>query len=231
LTTSLVDYSPPYTTLDYRGTFFSGGNDAGSFYGGAGLGSTVYAPISFLSAGQFGASFAGGPNRFGGVMKLLGGFDWRGEMAGCSFCTYHTAIPLSPIGGTFGGTAMAMVTVGGTASAPTFVTATVWGFPWDTGVVGAVAAHPTTLSPTVTTAMGLDLRTASGLGTLNLVTPFLVRVKSSPPGCGGCVNQWYYAGIADAEIHFVPEPSANAILATGFGTLAVLLHRSKRRKS
>jgi hypothetical protein len=46
-------------------------------------------------------------DRFGGALKLLGRYDWRGELAGCSYCPYRTAIPLSPIGGPFGGTATA----------------------------------------------------------------------------------------------------------------------------
>ncbi len=230
LTASLFDPSPPYASLGFRSTRFAGANDAGSFFGGGGPGSTVFTPVPSIPASQFGASFSGEPNRFGGVMKLLGRFDWRGELANCSFCSYHTVIPLSPIGGPFGGTATATTYVGGTASPPTLVTATVWGFPWDTGTVGAVAAVVGTASSSTTSAMGTDLRTASGLGTLQLVSPFLVRVKSRPPFCGGCVNQWFYAGTARAELHFVPEPAATALLAAGLVALAVLFHGSKRRE-
>ena len=167
---------------------------------------------------------------FGGVMRLLGQLDWRGETANCPFCYYHTVIPLGPIGGPFAGTATATAYVGGTASAPTWVTATVWGFPWDTGTVRGVASLLGTTSATATSVMGADLRTPSGLGTLQLVTPFVVRVISSPPFCGGCENRYYYAGIAGADIRFVPEPSASAVLATGLGTLALLYRRSKRRR-
>ena len=63
-------------------------------------------------------------DRFGGVMKLLGRYDWRGELAGCSYCPYRTAIPLSPIGGPFGGTATATIYVGGSFTPPALVTAT-----------------------------------------------------------------------------------------------------------
>ena len=163
-------------------------------------------------------------------MKLLGSFSWRGQLANCSYCYYYTVIPLSPIGGPSGGTATATTTIGGTAAAPTFVTATVWGFPWDTGAVSAVAAVVGTASSTTTSAMGADLRSPSGLGTLQLVTPFLVRVTSRPPDCGGCVNQWFYAGTAHAELHFVPEPAASILLTAGLGMLAVLYQRSKRRE-
>ena len=230
LMTSLVDFSPPFTTLDFRQTYFSGQNGTGSFLKGGGLGSSVFGPVSSIPAGQFGVSFSGGPDRFGGVMRLLGQLDWRGETANCPFCYYHTVIPLGPIGGPFAGTATATAYVGGTASAPTWVTATVWGFPWDTGTVRGVASLLGTTSATATSVMGADLRTPSGLGTLQLVTPFVVRVISSPPSCGGCENRYYYAGIAGADIRFVPEPSASAVLATGLGTLALLYRRSKRRR-
>jgi hypothetical protein len=117
---------------------------------------------------------------------------------------------------------------GGSIYPPTLVTATVWGFPWDTGSVGAVAAVAGTYSSSTTSAKGTDLRTPSGLGTLQLVTPFLVRVKSHPPNCGGCENRWYYAGTARAELHFVPEPAANILLAAGSLALAVLFRYSKK---
>ncbi len=227
LMTSLFDLSPPYASLDFRSTKFSGANDAGSFFGGGGPGPTGFTPVPSIPASQFGASFSGEPNRFGGVMKLLGRFDWFGELANCASCSYTTPIPLSQIGGPFGGTAMAS---NGTGYVPTFVTATAWGFPWDTGTVGAVAAVVGTFSSTTTSAMGTDLRSPSGLGTLQLVSPFLVRVKSHPPGCGGCENRYFYGGTARAELHFVPEPGATALLAAGLAGLAVLFHWSKRRE-
>jgi hypothetical protein len=227
LTTSLYDLSPTVPTLDFRSTKFSGANDTGSFFGGGAPASTGFTPLPSIPASQFGVSFSGVPNRFGGVMRLLGSFDWRGELANCSGCPYHTLIPLSPIGGPVGGTAKAFV--GGTADPLTFATITVWGFPWDTGNVDAVASVAGSAS-TTTSARGTDLRTASGLGTLQLVSPFLVRVKSFPPDCGGCENRWYYAGTARAEFRFVPEPAANILLAAGSGALALLYHYSSRRK-
>jgi hypothetical protein len=229
LATSLFDLSTTLASWDFRSTMLSGANAAGSFSEGAAPSAAGFTPVSSIPGSQFGATFSGAPNRFGGVMKLLGDFSWRGELASCSYCSYITRIPLSAIGGPFGGTATATTYVGGTANF-TFVSATVWGFPWDTGTVGAVAAVPGTYAYSTTTAMGADLRTASGLGTLQLVSPFMVRVKSQPPDCGGCVNQWYYAGIASAEVQFVPEPSTNAALAAGLATLAVLVRWSKRRE-
>ena len=230
LMTSLFDLSPAVTTLDFRSTMFSGGNDAGNFFAGGGPGETGFAPLSSIPASQFGVSFAGAPNRFGGVMKLLGHFDWRGELANCSACSYRTLIPLSAIGGPFGGTATAMSYAGGSIFSPTFVTATVWGFPWDVGSVDGVAKVAGTYSSTTTSAMGTDLRSSAGLGTLQLVSPFLVRVKSRPPDCGGCENRWYYSGIASAELRFVPEPAVTANLVVGLGTLAAFLRWRNQRK-
>ena len=230
LMTSLVDPSPAPASLDFRSTNFTGANAGGNFFDGGAPGVANFTPLPSIPAGQFGVTFSYKPNRFGGVMNLLGTFTWNGELAACAYCTYRTAIPLSPIGGPVGGTATAMAYLGGTAFPGTFVTATVWGFPWDTGMVSGIAAVAGTSSSSTTTAMGADSRTASGLGTLNLVTPFLVRVKSNPYDCGGCVNKWYYAGIADAQIQFVPEPTTGAVLAAGAGTLAILLRRLKRRK-
>jgi hypothetical protein len=231
LRTSLFDLSPPVASLDFRSTKFAGSNDVGSFSGNGGPGPSGFTPLPSIPASQFGVSFSGGPDRFGGVMELLGHFDWRGELADCSSCPYHTVIPLSPIGGPFGGTATAKAYVGGSYRPVTLVTATVWGFPWDTGTVGGLANVGMTFSPTTTSAIGTDLRTPSGLGTLQLVTPFLVRIKSRPPDCGVCENRWYYAGTAHMELHFVPEPAATVLLAAGFGALAVLYHCSKRRQS
>ena len=228
LMTSLVETSPAPASLDFRSTNFSGANAGGNFFDGGAPGVPSFKPLPSIPANQFGVNFSGGPARFGGVMNLLGSYNWFGVFT--NIPPYRTPIPLTPIGGPVGGTATAMTYLGGTAGPFTFVTVTVWGFPWDTGTVSATASVPGSYSQSMTTAMGTDLRTASGLGTLNLVSPFLARVNVKPSDCGGCVNNWYYAGIADAQIQFVPEPSANAALAVGAGTLVALRLRSKRRK-
>lgn len=231
LTTSLFDPFPTPASLDFRSTKFSAVNDVGSFFGGGAPNATAFAPVPSIPGSQFGVSFSGEPNRFGGVMRLLGRFDWQGELgASCGLCPYRTVIPLTPIGGSFGGTATATAYVGGSLYEPTLVKATVWGFPWDTGTVGGFANVAPSASPTTTSSKGTDLRTASGLGTLQLVTPFLVRVNSQPPDCGGCVNHWFYAGTARAELRFVPEPGATALLAVGLSVLTVLYRGSKLRE-
>ena len=227
LMASLVETLPASSTLIFRSTNFAGANAGGNFFDGGAADVTKFKPVPSIQAEQFGVTFSGGPGRFGGVMNLLGTYNWYGEFM--TVPPYIIPIPLTAIGGPVGGTATAMAYLGGTANPVTFVTATVWGFPWDTGTVGARAADLGTWSQSTTSDMGADLRTPSGLGALNLVTPFLVRVNIS--NCGGCsIDTWYYAGIADLQIQFVPEPSTNTALAVGAGTLAVLSHRSKRRK-
>jgi len=231
LQTSLLDFSPTPTSVDFRRTSFSGANGTGSFFVGGAPGAGGFAPLPAIPASQFGVAFAGLPNRFGGVMNLLGDFDWDGVLANCSNCTFRTDIPLTAIGGAFGGTAQATAYINPSLGSTTRVTATVWGFPWDTGTVGAVAAIPgRTYSATATSAVGADLRTPSGLGTLQLVSPVVVQVRSHPPFCGGCENKWYYAGIARAEFRFVPEPEAGVLLLSGAAALSLLSHFAKRRK-
>ena len=82
LSTFFREYSiTPFGTILARGTDFTAKNDAGNFAKGGGPGSTVFAPLSGLPSSQFGVSFSGGGNTFGGTMRLLGSFHWR------SFCT------------------------------------------------------------------------------------------------------------------------------------------------
>jgi hypothetical protein len=229
LSTSNFDTSPPQPSLLFLSTRFDGANDSASFFGGGAAGPAAFTPLPSIPASEFGVTL-GASQGFGGVMKLLGEFDWRGVLAsGCTYCSYHTIVPLTPIGGPFGNTATAMAYVGGTAVPPTFVTATIWGFPWQTGDVNAVAAVDSTASQTNTAATGMDQRSASGLGTLQLVTPFLVRVKSTPAGCQNCTSHWYYAGSAKAELRFTPEAGASILLMSGLVGLIALVGRSRTR--
>ena len=86
LSTSLREYSiTPYGTILARGTDFKATNDAGNFAQGGGPGSTVFAPLSGLPSSQFGVSFSGGGNTFGGTMRLLGSFNWRSSCTPASF--------------------------------------------------------------------------------------------------------------------------------------------------
>ncbi|MFB3118833.1 MAG: hypothetical protein ACE1ZP_08695, partial [Myxococcota bacterium] len=121
LSTSLREYSiTPFGTFLKRGTDFMATNGPGRFAKGGGPGSTVFAPLSGLPSSQFGVSFSGGGNTFGGTMRLLGSFRWRAVCTPASFfCTGKSTFPLSPIGGSLGGSAVSMTWINGTAFPPT----------------------------------------------------------------------------------------------------------------
>jgi hypothetical protein len=120
-----------------------------------------------------------------------------------------------------------MTWIGGTVSSPTAITVTVWGFPWTTGTAMAAALSGSPPYSTLTTATGTDLRTPSGMGNLQLVSPILVRTRYDsffdPP------SEFLWGGMAVAELHFVPEPSAWLLLAAGIGGLAALRGFTRRR--
>ena len=229
LSTSLREFSvSPYSTFLVRGTDFKATNDAGSFAKGGGPGSTMFAPLSGLLSSQFGVSVSGGGNTFGGTMRLLGQFNWRSFCTPASvFCSYKSTFPLSPIGGLLGGSATAMTWIGGTGFPPTAVTVTVWGFPWTTGTAMAAALSGSPLYSTLTTATGTDLRTPGGMGNLQLVSPFLVRTRYDSPI--GPPLEFIFGGMAVADLHFVPEPSAWLLLTAGVGGLVALRRFSRRR--
>jgi hypothetical protein len=54
-----------------------------------------------------------------------------------------------------------------------------------------------------------------GLGTIQLVTPFLAHWSMSPAPD-------HVAGVASLRVHFAPEPHAALLLAAGIWLLAVL---------
>jgi len=87
------------------------------------------------------------------------------------------------------------------------------------------AYHPPPLETLRITAMGSDLRNSLGTGRVRLVTPFVVRKRDTSNGrlLHG------RAGIAILSLHFAPEPSALAQLASGLLALAVLYGYSHRK--
>ena len=236
LQTSISTSSVPTSwSASFVASSFSGGHATGSFLASGAPGPATSNPLASLPASQFGVSFSGAGSGFGGTMQLLGsswvwlnaGSQSAGGHIWCSMCTVHSR-PLSAIGGSFGGSAASSTYINGTASSPTFFEATVWGFPWTTGTVSAMAPAVTwpggIQTPETLTAMGTDKRSSQGSGEIQLVTPFVVRQR---------VNQDfnYRAGIAIASLHFVPEPAALLQLAAGFSALAAVYascHRSKR---
>jgi hypothetical protein len=93
------------------------------------------------------------------------------------------------------------------------------GFRWTTGTVYAYDTVGRYASRF--TLAGYDQRTPMGLGTIQLVTPFLAHWALSPAPD-------HLAGVASLRIHFAPEPHAALLLAAGIGLLAAL-RRTVRR--
>jgi hypothetical protein len=241
LHTSLFTTSPPtswYGITEALSTF-SGGHDAGSFFENGAPGAASSAPLSGIPASQFGVTFKGTPGRFGGTLALLGNHRTRwGKVAtghssrycaGFSFGEGSTCsiwnLPLSPIGGAFGGSAFGRGWIWPSGTTPNFFDQTLWGFPWTTGTVTARA--PLELSGTTSLVFkGTDQRTPAGAGNLQLVTPFVIRWtedRHAPPPVTG-----YQAGVAILDLQFVPEPSALLVLASGMLALAGLFTHSRR---
>jgi hypothetical protein len=238
LRTSLFTTSPPASwSVSEAFTEFSGGHTAGKFFGSGAPGAASSAPVSGIPASQFGVSFKGTPNRFGGTLALLGNHRsrWGAVLSPSShYCGDFSIgpgtdcsiweLPLSPIGGTFGGTAFGRASIVPGAS-PTLFDQTLWGFPWTTGTVTARAPLGMGGVNSLITK-GSDQRTAAGAGNLKLVTPFVIRWTedrhASPPVTG------YQAGIAIVDLRFVPEPSALLAFASGILALAGLYTYSRR---
>jgi hypothetical protein len=215
----------------YRGSFVSGYlyNDAvatasgasGFFGSGAGAGSLTHA----YSPASYGAvRIVAGARHFGGLMGLLGDVSLFRDL-------YLTppVVGSRPIVTGFGAAGITPA-IGRsnaiTASATRFMryyergryrnvaySVVATGFRWTTGAVyaydsaGRYASH--------FSLAGYDNRTPMGLGTIQLVTPFLAHWALSPAPD-------HVAGVASLRIHFAPEPHAPLLLAAGLALLVAL---------
>jgi hypothetical protein len=228
LQTSLYDTSLPtsWISVSFASTHFTGGHAAGSFYGGGAPGSTSTYSLTPVPFSRLGVTFSGTPTEFGGTLHLLGTWKTR-------YYTFQSPpgdeFPLSPIGGSFAGTAKAQVTH---SPRGTVVKRTIWGFPWTTGRVRALAPEPSGFGDysgafTYRSATGSDQRTPQGAGNIQLVTPFVVRTHMSRDDRQSLSHQ---AGVAILSLHFVPEPSRGLQLLAGLSALAVLSGLNRRRE-
>jgi hypothetical protein len=231
-------FSGAFPTLypTYRGSFVSGQlyNDsvvttsggAGFFSAGAGAGSLTHA---YSPASHGAARIAAGARNFGGLMGLLGevslfrDFYFTPPVAGSvPIVTGFGVVGITPvIGRSNANTAnktrhMLYYERGRYRSAAYPVVAT--GFRWTTGKVYAYDSVGRYASQF--TLAGYDNRSPMGLGTIQLVTPFLAHWATSPAPD-------HVAGIASLRIHFVPEPHAALLLAAGVGLLAALRRRPR----
>jgi hypothetical protein len=227
LQTSLYDTSPPTSwNVTFASTRFAGGHAAGNIFGGGAPGSTSSFTLASVPYGRLGARFSGAPAKFGGTLHLIGA--WKARYSTIQPSTSPSfELPLSPIGGSFAGTAKAQRTYPG----GTVVTHTVWGFPWTTGKVVASAPEPSGFGDysfpyTYRSATGSDQRTPQGAGNIQLVTPFVVRHRES----GNPLGFYHQAGVAILSLRFAPEPSTGLQLVAGLAALAGLYRHSRRRE-
>jgi hypothetical protein len=232
----------PYSLYSIR-TSFSAGHQPGSFFESGAPGAAASAPVSSLPLGQFGAEFKGAAARFGGTMALLGQRRsvlhsyYPGSPAYpsglphvfCSYCSVWRE-PLTAVGGSFGGARSMTTWINGTGSSPQFFGVTVWGFPWTTGTVTARAPNFTGHVNNLV-YRGSDQRTAYGAGNIQLVTPFVIRRTRSESFFPAARPEQitYRAGVAIANLQFVPEPGRGLMLAGGLSALGGLRILAKRR--
>jgi hypothetical protein len=143
-------------------------------------------------------------------MTLSGAFRYRADYAG-TVITLVTE-PLSPFGqpGAF---------FSRTGGGGTIIQA--WGTGWTTGSWTLMAPATTisggTQAPWTATATGADLRTASGAGTLVLISPMFFRSNLAGDGLN----------FATLTLNYVPEPGT--LLLVGLGIAGLALHGRKRR--
>ena len=184
---------------------------------------TVYDPLygaappvdgAFLTlTGHAAGSFVAGSGPGGG----LGGpmtLDAQYRITGYDGRVTLVRVPLSPVGQPGG---FASVTGGG----GTLIR--VYGTGWTTGSWTLMAPATTvsggTATPITVTATGADLRTASGAGTLVLISPIYIRTNLA-----GDIPTF-----ARLTLNYVPEPST--LLLVGVGMAGLALRGRKRHRA
>jgi hypothetical protein len=221
-------YSYTYATFrNDQGTFAANGG----FFSAAAVTKTVNLPYSPLGTQVASITVKRGPQRFGGVMKLLGKLTTKVcffYAGGCSLgganWLYQSIGAAAYKGTGSNNSTMGVVTAGLTVMSTTFyyntalnststLTITAYRFPWTTGNVTLTA---TGRGPhkTVEARKGRDNRNSLGVGTMQLVSPILTRWQGS--------EDFETGGIAILKLNFVPEAENWMMLAAGLSLLGVL---------
>jgi hypothetical protein len=219
-----------YASQIYRKTHANLANAKGDFKAGGGPGD-----FTFFATGGLAARVFEGKNQFGGVMRLLSGASSGG--LGTNF--KYTFLNSAYVGNfpTFGVTLVgaassagfpATGTVTGTVSRTTnpsfmsYVTALVMGWRWTTGRVNVYAVGDNlgdpTFFPEYLSRTGYDNRTSQGGGTIQLVTPHLIKWQ-------GALRT---GSIGVLRLEFVPEPTSGLALLAGAGLLVVFYRQRGR---
>jgi hypothetical protein len=201
------------TSVGLGATATLGSNSLSGAFVGTGFTSAPPITQAVLSltahaAGSFAAG--GGPGGgFGGPMTLAG----TGKLLAYSGNVTLISVPISPVGQPGG---FASATGGG----GTIIR--VYGTGWTTGMQTLMAPATTvgggTQTPRTVTATGADLRTASGAGTLVLISPIFLRTNLA----GDMPN------FAVLTLNYVPEPST--LLLVGVGIAGLALRGRKRHQ-
>jgi len=222
---------PNYTVYYFGIEYFDLKNQAGSFGKNMGPGNFVN---TFATGARIAIQEKEGGNKFGGVMQLLGyygdvegfynptknrlsiaAFDWEfDKIGGSASTTINGAITK---GGLWGTAVNTNQTTGRGAKYISTVKASV--FPWTTGTVSITATRGP--FPTVMKRTGYDNRNASGVGTIQLVTPMLTRWRQ--------VFDYETGAIGILKLVFTPEPQEWMMLASGVSLLGLLYHANRRR--
>ncbi|MDJ0868911.1 MAG: hypothetical protein QNK03_22575 [Myxococcota bacterium] len=149
-----------------------------------------------LTVSNGGGSFADGGLGLTGRMPLLG-LARLCLGASCARAPANLSIPLSGVGS------------GGTVTNSVLINVTVTGSPWTTGTaaIGTLTSMGFTHGPASGTTS-----TASASGRLRLVTP--IRIQTGIAGLPSLPS------FARFDLHFVPEPRALVLLASGGFALA-----------
>jgi len=208
-------------------------NDVGVFSKGGGDGSFTVAHGTYNATRK--AVQVAGPNKFGGVMRLLGSY---GESEGYLYAGNITSVfyqnwLLDYLGHGGQATAGGVVNAGYTKKHTNYYYTVISGyngpgptvyaevFKWTTGKVTVTAVGGT--FPTVLQRTGYDHRTSMGQGAVQLVSPMLTKwVGLSPRGAT--------AAIGIMKLNFAPEPSEWMLLSSGISMLGLMAWRRSRRR-